>query len=118
MLLVPADTPGLRIERSLPVFGHQDTEGHGELEYTDERFPADSVIAGEGMGFAIAQARLGPGRIHHCMRAIGAAERALRLLCERADERETFGRPLAQNANVRDWVAEARIEIEMARLLV
>jgi acyl-CoA dehydrogenase len=118
MVLVPPDTPGLVIKRSLPVFGYHDTEGHGELEFNDVRVPDANIIAGEGMGFAIAQARLGPGRIHHCMRAIGAAERALELMCERADERETFGRPVAQNANVRDWIAESRIDLEMARLLV
>ncbi|HZO78513.1 MAG TPA: acyl-CoA dehydrogenase family protein [Solirubrobacteraceae bacterium] len=118
MVLVPSDTPGLDIKRSLPVFGYHDTEGHGELEFNDVRVPIANIVAGEGMGFAIAQARLGPGRIHHCMRAIGAAERALELMCERADERETFGRPVAQNANVRDWIAESRIDLEMARLLV
>jgi acyl-CoA dehydrogenase len=118
MVLVPLDTPGLEIVRSLPVFGYHDTEGHGELRFTEVRVPRENLIGEEGMGFAIAQARLGPGRIHHCMRAIGAAERALELLCERADERETFGKPVSQNANIRDWIAEARIEIEMARLLV
>ncbi|HEY3946595.1 MAG TPA: acyl-CoA dehydrogenase family protein [Solirubrobacteraceae bacterium] len=118
MVLVPSDTPGLVTKRSLPVFGYHDTEGHGELEFNDVRVPVANIIAGDGMGFAIAQARLGPGRIHHCMRAIGAAERALELMCERADERETFGRPVAQNANVRDWIAESRIDLEMARLLV
>src|SRR5689334_19848249 len=118
MVLVPSDTPGLVTKRSLPVFGYQDTEGHGELEFNDVRVPAANIIAGEGMGFAIAQARLGPGRIHHCMRTIGAAERALEMMCERADERETFGHPVAQNANIRDWIAESRIDLEMARLLV
>ena len=118
MVLVPRETPGVTVERSLPVFGYHDHEGHGVVNFEDVRVPASNLIAGEGMGFAIAQARLGPGRIHHCMRAIGAAERALELMCTRADERETFGKPVSQNANIRDWIAEARIELEMIRLLV
>ncbi len=118
MLLVPLDTPGLTVLRSLPVFGYEDPEGHGELEFNDVRVPQANLIAGPGAGFLIAQARLGPGRIHHCMRAIGAAERALELLCARADARETFGKPVSTRSNIRDWIAEARIEIEMARLFV
>ena len=118
MVLVPLDTPGLEVVRSLPVFGYHDPEGHGELRFTDVRVPLENVIAQPGAGFLIAQARLGPGRIHHCMRAIGAAERALELMCARADARETFGRPLSTRSNIRDWIAEARIELEMVRLLV
>jgi len=118
MLLVPLDAPGLTILRSLPVFGYMDPEGHGELEFADVRVPQSNIIAAPGAGFLIAQARLGPGRIHHCMRAIGAAERALELMCARADARETFGKPVSTRSNIRDWIAEARIEIEMARLFV
>jgi acyl-CoA dehydrogenase len=118
MLLVPLDTPGLKIVRSLPVFGYMDPEGHGELLFTDVRVPQSNIVAGPGAGFLIAQARLGPGRIHHCMRAVGAAERALELMCKRADERETFGKPVSTRSNIRDWIAEARIELEMLRLLV
>ncbi|HEU4703600.1 MAG TPA: acyl-CoA dehydrogenase family protein [Conexibacter sp.] len=118
MVLVPLDTPGLEIVRSLPVFGYMDPEGHGELRFTDVRVPQANLIAGPGAGFLIAQARLGPGRIHHCMRAVGAAERALELMCKRADERETFGKPVSTRSNIRDWIAEARIDLEMLRLFV
>src|SRR5205823_2061725 len=117
MILVPLDTPGVDVVRNLPVFGYQDQEGHAEIIFSDVRVAAAYLIAGEGDGFMIAQARLGPGRIHHCMRALGAAERALELMCQRAGERVTFGQPVSERANVQDWMAESRIDIEMARLL-
>ena len=118
MILVPRDTPGVEVVRDLTVFGYHDTEGHGELTFTDVRVPAENILMGEGAGFLIAQARLGPGRIHHCMRAIGAAERAIELMCARADGRVAFGHPVSHYGNIKDWIAEARIELEMARLLV
>jgi acyl-CoA dehydrogenase len=118
MVLVPIDTPGVTVMRNLSVFGYNDHEGHGEVDFKDVRVPADNIIAGEGQGFLIAQARLGPGRIHHCMRSIGAAEVALELMCQRADEREAFGHPVSHYANIRDWIAESRIDLEMARLIV
>jgi acyl-CoA dehydrogenase len=117
MILVPRDTPGVTIVRNLPVFGYVDQEGHAEIVFEDARVPAANLISQEGHGFLIAQARLGPGRIHHCMRCIGAAERALELMCLRASQRVTFGQPVAERANIQDWIAESRIEIDMARLL-
>jgi acyl-CoA dehydrogenase len=117
MLVVPLDTPGITIVRGLPVFGYQDREGHAEVTFEDVRVPVTALLAGEGDGFMISQARLGPGRIHHCMRTIGMAERALELLCKRAQARVTFGKPVAENANIQDWIAEARIDLEMIRLL-
>ena len=120
MILVPRDTPGVRIVRPLTVFGYDDREhgGHAEIVFDHARVPATNLIAGEGEGFAIAQARLGPGRIHHCMRAIGMAERALDLMRERANSRVAFGRPLAEQGVVREWLGESRIELESLRLLV
>ena len=117
MLVVPADAPGVTVLRDLPVFGFHDREGHAEVLFDDVVVPDFDVLRGEGEGFRIAQDRLGPGRIHHCMRAIGMAERALEMMCRRAMERSTFGTLLADRDNVRDRIAQARIDIEMARLL-
>jgi acyl-CoA dehydrogenase len=120
MILVPRDTPGLEIRRGMTVFGYDDHEhgGHAELVLTDVRVPAANLVGEEGQGFGIAQARLGPGRIHHCMRSIGVAERAVELMCERVSSRVAFGRPLADQGVVRQWVAQARVRIEQLRLLV
>lgn len=117
MMVVPIDAPGVTLVRGLPVFGYQDREGHAEILFKDVRVPAKDVLSGPGEGFAISQARLGPGRIHHCMRSIGMAERALDLLCQRALSRNTFGAPIAERANIQDWIADARINIEKSRLL-
>lgn len=120
MLLVPRDTPGLTVVRPMTVLGYDDHEhgGHAELLFEDVRVPADHLIGSEGDGFAIAQARLGPGRIHHCMRALGVAERAIELMCERVEKRVAFGKPLARQGVIREWIAEARVSVEQLRLLV
>ena len=120
MILVERGTPGFEILRSMHVLGYHDRGhgGHAEMQFTDVRVPASNLIAGEGEGFAIAQARLGPGRIHHCMRAIGMAERAVELMCQRAAERVAFGKPIAEQGVVRDWIAESRVRLEQLRLLV
>jgi acyl-CoA dehydrogenase len=117
MVLVPVDTPGVDVVRSLPVFGYHDQHGHGDVILTDVRVPITNLLGDEGSGFALAQARLGPGRIHHCMRAIGMAERALDLMTARAMSRTAFGKPLAQQGVVQQQIAESRIAIEQARLL-
>lgn len=118
MILVPMDADGVEIVRDVPVFGYHHRGGHAEVAYNDVRVPASNMIAGEGMGYMIAQARLGPGRIHHTMRAVGQAERALSLMIERAKSRTAFGSAIADKGVVQDWIAESRMRIDQARLLV
>ncbi|HWI80867.1 acyl-CoA dehydrogenase family protein [Ramlibacter sp.] len=118
MVLVPLDTPGVQVVRNIPIMQHRSPEGHCELLLRDVRVPAANLLGGWGQGFAMAQARLGPGRVHHCMRTIGQCELALELACDRALERRAFGKYLADQSNVQDWIAESRLEIDQARLLV
>jgi len=118
LVLVPMDTPGLEVVRNVPIMQHQFPEGHCELLFRDVRVPVENLVGTEGQGFALAQARLGPGRVHHCMRTIGQCELALDLMCERALSRRTFGKSLGEHANVQDWIAHSRVEIDQARLLV
>jgi acyl-CoA dehydrogenase len=118
MILVPMDAPGVEIVRNMPVMAHQAIDGHCEMLFRNVRVPAANLLGAEGGGFALAQARLGPGRVHHCMRTIGQCELALELMCERALERMAFGRHLSDFANVQDWIGHSRVEIDQARLLV
>ena len=117
MVLVPKNTPGVTVKRNLRVMGYVDNESHCEVLFEDVRVPVSNLLGEEGSGFAIAQARLGPGRVHHCMRSIGAAQRALELMVQRATTRVAFGKPLAEQGVIQEWIAQSLLEIEQARLL-
>ncbi|HTT13393.1 MAG TPA: acyl-CoA dehydrogenase family protein [Burkholderiaceae bacterium] len=118
MVLVPTDTPGFKVVRNVPIMHHRAPEGHCEVLLRDVRVPVSNLLGEEGRGFALAQARLGPGRVHHCMRTIGQCELAVELMCERALSRRAFGKALSEFSNLQDWIAESRVEIDQARLLV
>jgi acyl-CoA dehydrogenase len=117
MILVPVDSPGFEVVRNISVMGHEGGPGHCEVRYSDCRVPESNLLGEKGAGFVIAQDRLGPGRIHHCMRAIGTAERAIEMMCERANSRESFGGPLADKQFIQDFIAKSRMEVDQARLL-
>jgi acyl-CoA dehydrogenase len=118
MVLVPMNTPGVSVVRNLSVFGYNDQHGHAEISFTNVRVPVANLLGAEGEGFALAQARLGPGRVHHCMRAIGMAERALSLMISRTATRNAFGKEIIRQGVIQEWIAQARIDIDQARLLV
>ena len=118
MVIVPMDTPGFQVVRNVPIMHHHAPEGHCEVTFTNVRVPRSCLLGEEGAGFALAQARLGPGRVHHCMRTIGQCELAMELMCERAITRRAFGKHLSEFSNVQDWIAYSRVEIDQARLLV
>lgn len=118
MIIVPLNTPGVDVVRNVPIMHHVSPDGHCELLFNDVRVPASNLLGIEGAGFAMAQARLGPGRVHHCMRTLGQCELALEMMCDRALERSAFGKHLSEFANIQDWIAHSRLEIDQARLLV
>ena len=116
MVLVPIDTPGVKVERNLTVFGYVDQHGHAQISFTNVRVPKTNLLGTQGEGFALAQARLGPGRIHHCMRAIGMAERALSLMIKRTVSREAFGKELVKQGVIQEWIAQARIDLSLIHI--